>query len=501
METPQSTTEEAIYSGVNTTRNDLPAGYPTDTYTNPNNKVAKVNGSGNKIGPAQVLKVMAGDKFNIRVSSWYKTYGATPGTPVNPLTDLLNALTNNIGSITSTHGGVTGTELSNSGVLSPGATTFLNNQPNNTGKPKAYINWILFDEQFKYVSSSSGAEQIGANEEFKVHLFNDKPIDKSGYLYVYVSNETPNIDVFFDNLQVTHIRGPLLETNEYYPFGLLQAGISYKTLKGGYAENKKKYNGKELQSKEFSDGSGLELYDYGWRMQDPQIGRWHVIDPAIEDEHFNYTPYAYVYNNPVRLIDPDGRDSLPSGRMIWDKGAYEEMEQMVAENPNATWNPSFAEKMYILGSNIGLFTLGSSLNAATKATNTTEQAAKAVSLEQRANEIQKTLPAFTQTKTTTAVASATTAEGKNVTLVASSEKNLRPAQRAALQPGEVAVSGKGHAEATIVNHANANGMKVTNVAASRPICQGCAAAISNAGAQAGSKLKVVNQNFVQQVQF
>ena len=40
------------------------------------------------------------------------------------------------------------------------------------------------------------------------------------------------------------------------------AGISSKGLKPKYAQNNFKYNGKELQNQEFSDGTGLEDYDF-----------------------------------------------------------------------------------------------------------------------------------------------------------------------------------------------------------------------------------------------
>ena len=304
MELANSVTENLLYGNIDNTRDAKPGWFSDPLYSS-SEKVSKVkNETGSqKIGPNIILKVMAGDTYNIRVASGWTGSNPTNGTSSVVLTDLFSSLINGIVGVSAGKAVLGDLQNTNSGINNS-LQNFLSTQPNISGKPKAYINWVLFDEQFKMVAANSSFQQVAASGITNIHAINNLPIDKSGYLYIYTSNESNNTDVFFDNLQVTHIRGALLSEHHYMPFGLEMRGISSKAAGG--IQNRYKYNGgNELQSKEFSDGSGMELYDAAHRMYDPQLGRFWQVDEFAE-ANWEWTTYNFGLNNPISYNDPLG---------------------------------------------------------------------------------------------------------------------------------------------------------------------------------------------------
>lgn len=106
------------------------------------------------------------------------------------------------------------------------------------------------------------------------------------------------------------------------------AGISSKALSFGNPENKYKLFGKELQNKEFADGSGLEWYDYGMREYDQQIGRFFRVDP-ISEKFYELSAYQYCSNNPIKNVDLDGAEGL-------DFRIFTKLVENTVKNPNGT---------------------------------------------------------------------------------------------------------------------------------------------------------------------
>ncbi|MPM99760.1 hypothetical protein SDC9_146954 [bioreactor metagenome] len=136
--------------------------------------------------------------------------------------------------------------------------------------------------------------------------------------------------------------GAVQEVNHYYPFGGLFGDGVQPSIQ------RYKYNGKELD-REF----GLDMYDYGARHYDAVLGRWFTVDPLAEKYYF-ISPYVYVANNPVRYIDPDGREygdfydrqgTFLGTDGIDDGKVYILNEDKVArtENTNVNWGGTLAE--------------------------------------------------------------------------------------------------------------------------------------------------------------
>jgi len=98
---------------------------------------------------------------------------------------------------------------------------------------------------------------------------------------------------------VTDADGNVAQHIEYIPFGEVFVEEKNNSWSTPY-----KFNAKELDEE-------TGLYYYGARYYDPKTSVWLSVDPLAE-KYPNVDSYVYCHNNPVNMIDPDGRSDSPS---------------------------------------------------------------------------------------------------------------------------------------------------------------------------------------------
>jgi len=134
---------------------------------------------------------------------------------------------------------------------------------NNDRLPKAYLQYLYFDNDYKF--KKSGFRQVSEQGEGTFETLTLEHVaEEDGFMMMYVANETnEDLNVFFDDMSVTHSVGPVIRKDDYYPFGL---SFNSSTL-GGALTNKFLYNGKEFQGE-------MGWYEYGARNYDAALGRF-----------------------------------------------------------------------------------------------------------------------------------------------------------------------------------------------------------------------------------
>ena len=128
-------------------------------------------------------------------------------------------------------------------------------------------------------------------EDFDFSIFRktldvNKPEHENMYWY--------HKDHLASSTQITDRNETVIHHIEYMP-----SGEQFSEQRDNWA-TPYKFNGKELDAE-------TGLYYYGARYYTPEIGIWLSVDP-LSDKYPSLSPYAYCANNPVMLIDPDGRE-------------------------------------------------------------------------------------------------------------------------------------------------------------------------------------------------
>ena len=298
MEPDLALLEEQEFDNIpESRRQDAMFNHTPESYVAGASHAVWLNGAmGRNVGPAKALKVTAGDVVKMDVYANYVDPDAT-----QDLTDGIGSLVGSAYGFALDDETVTYFSALESAILGPARIT----AAPETGVPKAYMQYLLFDEDFNYISTiplpgtyrmMSSAAMATADGNGTVvnvpheHLENEVTVPQDGYLFVYLVNESSSdVNVYFDDFTVSQVGVDIVKTSEYYPFGLVLESWEKEGYRYGY-------QGQFAEHDEETGWSSFEL-----RMYDPIIARWTSTDPYGQF----YSPYLAMGNMPG-MVDPNG---------------------------------------------------------------------------------------------------------------------------------------------------------------------------------------------------
>ena len=304
FEPEQSATEAGYfigYDGMTTITADL------FNHTEGGHTSMRLNGSANaneRESFGKSLMIKPGDVIDMEVYAKYFDASESSG-----WTNVLNTLAAQIAANTA---GVISSEASGIG---PDAFPFADwtGKDNPSDAPKAYLNYLVFDQNFQLIGDLSGYQQISeaakenGSDVAHEQLSHSITITETGYIYIYLSNENDvPIDVFFDDFTVTQNHTPIVQKDDYYPFGMTFGSYQRAASTAQRYKFNQGTSDKQFKTERITD-LGLNLDMTKFRMYDYALGRFTSVDPLAEvNPQESWTPYQYGYNNPIRYNDPYG---------------------------------------------------------------------------------------------------------------------------------------------------------------------------------------------------
>lgn len=266
----------------------------------------RLNGTANeRTGLAKSISVMPGD--TIRAKVYAKYLGTNSNNWTTAVRDLITSIANNAAAPTTfIDGGAVG---STGGVTAP-FTSVLNKSSETGSAPKAFLNYLIFDRNYQfldggYVRLSNNCMENGhgaPHDSLNVELIIEKP----GYVYLYLSNDNvtlggSQVEVYFDDFKVEHTKSPVVQMEDYYPFGLkFNLYARESSLENTF---------KLFQGQQHITDLNLNWDSFKWRNYQADIGRFFNIDP-LADKYVHNSTYAFAENKVITFRELEGLEGV-----------------------------------------------------------------------------------------------------------------------------------------------------------------------------------------------